>query len=610
MCGIFGEIGVLSDLAEFEDILNKSGKRGPDDQQILESNQNVRFGFNRLSILDLSEAGRQPMWSQDERWLVMMNGELYNHLELRARIKEVRWKGHSDAETLTEAIAMWGFEKTLFEIDGMFAIAAWNVKEKRLFLARDFAGIKPLFFGWNDQTFIFSSQYDQIMLHSACCKKELNPAVLRLYLEQHFMPAPFGLYQNTAQLEPGEWMSIDLQIRQQKSRYWDFPEWVESDLFDEDKSLEWLDYTLSNSVKAEMLSDVPLGAFLSGGIDSPLITFFANRQTKEPLKAFSIGSDSPIHDESSLAIDYAKQIGVEHTLERMNSQSALAYWDNAMSALHEPIGDFSLLPTYLVSYLAAKQVTVALSGDGGDELFFGYERFWSILKNPMWHHIPWAVRYGIYGIDRLLTKNQNINGGLLSKSPGHAHRKLHSRFTEGQIESVIPSLRDISPPENYRTYAYVGKNKDQILQQMRRAEFYGMMQKTLRKVDLASMENSLEVRVPFLKKSFIEASFRINPHLSYGANQRKTLLKKLLISHLPKSPIDPVKRGFSIPLSKWIRKELKEPFRDLFEQKHLLQHYGFSKKGIDLMLVEHENGQDAKWPLFTMYALLDWKRKL
>ena len=607
MCGFLLEISPsLLPESDFRAILNKGHRRGPDSQGIW-SEENIHIGFNRLAILELSEAGNQPMQSNSGRWVICFNGESYNHLEIRKQLGHAPefWKGHSDTESILAAIEAWGVKKAVERLDGMFAMALWDRAEKDLYLIRDFAGIKPLWFGHKEDTLVAASQYDQVAAHPAFKDEPVNAQVLSLYLEQHYVPAPFGLFRHTAQIQPGEIRRFHSDGRVSSSLFWQFPEYPQAQLdSNREKALEAMSHELEHAVQSEMLSDVPLGAFLSGGIDSPLVSYFAQRASQESLKTFTIGSDSTVHDESEDASKYARLIGTRHTQRKMNSGDALNIIEKVMQAMHEPMADFSLIPTWLVSGLAREQVTVALSGDGGDELFFGYERFESVSKNYPFFGWPYPLKYGLYGADKVLFGNKHLNSALLFASPGMAQRGLHSRFSQEWRNRLFPDLNGINGPEDYSTYSYTAKNKEELLHQMRRAEFYGMMQKTLRKVDLASMEHSLEVRVPFLSKRFIEHSLQYPIQWNFGPNKKKQMLKDILRSKLPESPIDQRKRGFSIPLTQWIREDLYPYFSDHLLDSSFTQAFGIHRPSLETMLLEHKQGKaDHKWPLFTMLAL-------
>jgi asparagine synthase (glutamine-hydrolysing) len=603
MCGFLGQCNTTPlPEGEFKAILALGKHRGPD-QTGYWVNPQTQLGFNRLSILDLTDAGNQPMKSPNEKFMVVFNGEIYNHLEIRKRLPSYEYKGTSDTETLTFALEIWGIEKTINAIDGMFAIGIYDILDESLYLVRDFAGIKPLFFGQKGKAIVFASQYDQITQHPLFSNAAIQPQVLRLYLEQHFIPAPFGLHQGTAQLKPGEIIRFDKDGNKKHIRYWELPAIGDGAIKDKTEAQKHISKMLEECVNDQLVADVAVGAFLSGGVDSPLICAKAVN-SKSDLKVFSIGSDSQVHDESERSKQFAEALGVNQFLWKLDAKEMFTHWSDAIKCLHEPFADFSLLPTFLVSKLAKQYVKVALSGDGGDELFFGYERFWSVGKNITFQHWPSLVRKALYGFDKYTTGNKRLNSVLLSNSQSSAHQGLHSRFNKKWLNKIAPDLASVSLPEEFDTYNYSNtKNERELIGYMRKAEFYGMMQKTLRKVDLASMQNSLEVRVPFLQKKIIEASLQIDPLLSYSKGNKKQILKELLQTEFPGMEDDNIKRGFTIPLAKWIKEDLKS----VFEEKLLdgnFEQIGFEKKSIERMLQAHHNGiVDYKWPLFTMYAL-------
>jgi asparagine synthase (glutamine-hydrolysing) len=544
------------------------------------------------------------MSSFNGNYTIVFNGEIYNHRELRKRLNFTNFKGNSDTETITVCLEEWGIRKTVEALDGMFAIAIYHHSSQNFTLVRDFAGIKPLFYGWDGITLVAGSQYDQIMKHPKYANKDVNPSVLKLYLQQHFMPAPYGLYQDTFQVQPGEMITFSLNGKKEHFRYWELPDTASDLITDPTVAISHIAQIFEECIKDQMVADVPLGAFLSGGVDSPLVCSYAQKYHSK-LLVFSIGSDSVIHDESERAKAFAEAMNLEQKLWRMDAKEAVRYWSEATAALHEPLADFSILPTYLVSKLAKKNVTVALSGDGGDELFFGYERFWSIGKNINYQHYPSIIRKGIYGFDKYATGNRTVNSVLLSNSQSSAQEKLHSRFRKKWLDRIAPDLSNVSLPDDWNVYSYKNcKDKRDLLFKMRKAEFYGMMQKTLRKVDLASMENSLEVRVPFLQKKMIEASLQIDPLLSYGGGKQKQLLKRILNQNIPSVAEEKAKKGFGVPLTKWINADLKGEFQQKLLSNRI-DDFGFEKKEIESMLkAQFNSSEDLKWPLFTLYALV------
>lgn len=603
MCGFYGQFNTPNlPESEFKKLLALGAHRGPDQTGFWEGVR-VQFGFNRLAILDLTEAGHQPMRSPNGKFMVVFNGEIYNHLDLRKNLPQYRYRGHSDTETICHALEVWGVRRTVESLDGMFALAIYQMDAKELYLARDFAGIKPLFFGHLNGAVVFSSQYDQLKAHPLFKSQAINEQVLKLYLQQHFVPAPFGLHKNLHQVRPGEIVSFSALGEMKKQRFWELPDTLPSEyITDQAEAQKVFSDAFAKSVNDQLVADVPLGAFLSGGVDSPLVCSYAT-EVKKDIDVFSIGSDSKVHDESERATAFAKTLKLNQHLWKLDATEMLSYWDEATLALHEPLADFSILPTFLVSKLARKHVTVALSGDGGDELFFGYERFWSVGKNQKFHNLPAFLRKGMYGADKIISSNKNVNSLLTVAKQGAAHESLHARFPTSWIDKIAPGLREVSVPEEWDVYAYANcKNERDLMAKMRKAEFYGMMQKTLRKVDLASMQNSLEVRVPFLQKTTIEAALRIDPMLSYGPNKKKEVLKQNLLQRIPNLPDDNVKRGFTIPLGNWIREGLREKFEASFEELANAENY-FNMPAMNEMLDAHAKGSDLKWPLFTLYSL-------
>lgn len=611
MCGIFGEFTPgrqHTDLNILQKLNDLNFLRGPDSGGAWHQTPSLYLGFRRLAILDLRSEANQPMMSHDEQWVMVFNGEVYNHRDIRKKLGDAFvFRTHSDTETILCAFQHWGIPKTLELLDGMFAIGLFHIPSEKLYLIRDFAGIKPLWYGWNGQRLVFGSQYDQIRRHPDFCQQPVNTDILGLYLRYSYIPAPFGLHHQTAQLRPGEMLTLSASEGLKKELYWTFPAY-HPEMLNGEEAENHFDLVLERGVTRELESDVPLGAFLSGGIDSPLITWYASKHTSGKLKAFSIGSDSQLHDESKDAQYYAEIIEVEHHLDRMNSASALSILDEVMFACREPLADFSIIPTFLVCRHARKQVTVALSGDGGDELFYGYERFWAVQKNRKYRNVPNSLKYGVYAADKLLFKNRHVNGNFLFSDAASAHAALHEHTRAARLDLLAPEAYLADLPETWDVYRYPNENQeDAELFQMARAEYYGMMQKTLAKVDRVSMANSLEVRVPFLLKEVMKEAWKIHPMLSYGPNQRKQLLKNLLTTKVGRPPISDAKRGFSVPLSDWLRKDLKKTVMEKTLDDDFLTQYGFDKKHLtEIWKLHLDKKADMKWALFTLYSLAEW----
>ncbi len=622
MCGILGEFsfnGIQTEKSRFLEILSLSKNRGPDNSGYYSNDKNFQAGFNRLSVLDLSKHGNQPITSHSGRYVMVYNGEVYNYKNIKddLLIKGYNFLSTGDSEVIINAFEEYGIENTIGRLDGMFSIGLFDKKSEDLYLIRDFAGIKPLFYGFDNQKLVFASQYDQVVSHPNFIDNNIDPSVLKLYLTQHFIPAPFGIIKKTFQVKPGEYIIFNKTGIKRKNRYWKLSNEFDSLIHDESKALSIINDALNSSVKSQLISDVPVGAFLSGGTDSPLICHYANKILDGKLMAFTIGSDSAVHDETSISREYSKLLGLNQIVEKLNSRKVVDVFSEISSSITEPFADFSIIPTFIVSKIAKKNITVALSGDGGDELFFGYERFWSIAKNLNIQNFPYFIKYILYGFDKILFNNRNFNSACLFANQGMAHFHLNSRFINKDLNEIAPYLKNIFLPEGYSVYDYPKqKNQLNLLNHMRIAEFYGMMQKTLRKVDLASMANGLEVRLPFLKKSFIETSLMVSPFLSYGPNKgrlsrQKVLLKSLLKKNISKSPIANIKRGFSIPLAQWLKHDLKDYFNDILMEKNCIEYFCMNKNSIESLMRNHlESKTDNKWPLFTLYSLFNWKNNL
>lgn len=614
MCGIIGEFSTSKNLTDKETFMrlnDLSYQRGPDMEGYWSNNANCQLGFRRLSIIDLSIEGNQPVISNDGNYVMTFNGEIYNYKELRngLQLQGIEFKGFSDSEVLINAFQVYGIAKTLEKIDGMFAIGLFDQKRNQLHLIRDFAGIKPLFYGFQNGKLVFGSRYDQVTKHPEFNSNSVNEEVLHTYLLGHYLPSPYALLNNTHQLEPGEIITFFSDGKKSNKFYWRLSapnEMIEDSAEAKKQIIESLD----EAVKSELVADVPVGTFLSGGVDSPLITFFANKNAPN-IHSYTIGSDSVTLDETDKAKEFASLIGCQHFFQKMESDDAAQILEQCMNNLQEPFADFSLIPTFLVSKLAKEYgSTVVLAGDGADELFYGYKRYRSILKNIKFEFIPEPLRYFAYGLDRLLFKNKHINSNFIKKSYAEAQRSMHSGLNAIDLKRLF-GISNLSKLP-LQAYAFENpKNEADILIAMQQAEFYDMMQKTLVKVDRMSMAHSIEVRVPYLKKSFIETAVKIHPNLSYRDGETKLILKEVLKTVLPDSKIDAVKKGFSIPLEKWLRERLKEPFEDTLFSSNFVESFGLSKPFLEKIWKEHQTKiKDRKHVFFTLYSLAKWHENI
>ncbi len=584
--------------------------RGPDDSGTWVSPEGgVGFGFRRLAVLDTTPAGHQPMLSNGGRSVLMLNGEIYNFKELRRELesKVCSFRSRSDTEVLQTALETWGLD-AIQRLNGMFAFAWYDIVARTLVLARDHAGIKPLYYAIqpSGKGVLFGSQYNQLLLSPWGLPGELQPEVLNLYLHLNHIPPPYGLLKNTYQLEPGHMLIIRDDGHVDNQTWWQLPRSPKISLSG-GAAVEAAGIALENAVSRQLVADVPVGVFLSGGVDSPLITALSRQQTGSGLKAFTIGNPGWRQDESADAQRYAQHLDVNFQLHNASGEEMLDMLEDIWQAQYEPFADYSILPTMLVSRFARSQVTVALSGDGGDELFFGYERPLSLLKNGQDFRYPWLIRYGLYASGRLglIPPRSEV---IAAHTPGDYYYGVNSRMNENHLRQFAPDLKSLPPDFSlYKSGDYRGQTD--LAHYSRWVEYYGQLQRGLKKMDMASMHNSLEVRVPMLDREVIETSLRIDPFTNMEDRKRKQVLVKLLARHVPAEIIPQSKRGFAIPLGDWLRGPLRPMVEDVLLSYDLYPSGLFKKDRLQAYWQEHLSGQkDHKWGLWSLLALQGWAR--
>jgi len=605
MCGFTGFLSCqeIDKTSIKETIIQMSDElisRGPDDSGTWTSHQDqVAFGFRRLSILDLSSAGHQPMVSSNNRYVICFNGEIYNHLELRelfeATSKNISWKGNSDTETILYAIEQWGIKKTLKNISGMFAISIWDKEKKVLTLARDRFGEKPLYYGWSSGSFIFGSQLNALKKFPLF-NNRISLLALAKYLQLNYVPAPLSIFEEIFKLEPGCYLELSLENLNNKQiyidQYWSLQDTIKQSknslIFDEHLIEKKLTTQLKKTIKQQMLSDVPLGAFLSGGIDSSLIVAIMQELSSEPIKTFTIGFDEKSFDESGYARQVAEFLGTDHKELIVDSHDAQEVIKKIPILYDEPFADSSQIPTYLVSELARKEVTVALSGDAGDEIFAGYNRYFWAPK--IWNKISWIP----FPLRRVLSKiiyflpmrSWEIIESVLNfifrkyavrrlgdKAYKLADRLEHVHDISDLYKSLISEWKDSShliknfPKDSSLIDLEVGKLKGSKIEQSNLRDMEKMMyydsitylpDDILCKVDRASMGVSLESRVPFLDPKISEIAWSIPSSLKVKNGKSKSILRNILYSYVPKELIERPKSGFGVPVGEWLRKDLKD----------------------------------------------------
>ena len=617
MCGLAGifRFKKLGESASFEKSVQAMSdrmiRRGPDDAgRWSDPDGNLFLGFRRLAILDLTESGHQPMCSADGRSVIVFNGEIYNHHELRLQLEArgIRFRSHSDTEVLLEALNEWGTE-AVGRLNGMFAFAWYDRRERRLVLARDHAGIKPLYYGWEPggKGMVFGSQFDFLGLSPWGQLGEVREDVLTLYLKLQHIPPPYGLHRNTYQLGPGELLEVGQDGSRQLRKWWQLPLEGRGTLSGR-AAVERVSEAVERSVRRQRIADVPLGVFLSGGIDSQIVAAVARKQAGPGLKSFTIGNPGWRQDESEIALTFAKHLDLQAHVHNASAEDVLDRLKQVVEAQHEPFADFSILPTLQVSQFARSEVTVALSGDGGDELFFGYERPSSLLRGGMDFALPAIWRKAVYKAGRLGI-GRSRSGSILSKDPGDYYFGVNCHVHEKDLALMAPGLGKV--PDDFHLYDYeLPVTEPRLADYSRRVEYYGQLQRGLKKVDMASMHMSLEVRVPMLDREVIDASFECDSLEFARVGQRKPVLRQLLGTHVPPDSIPIPKRGFAVPLGDGLRGPLKGTVEEVLFGGELFPSGVFDRRRVEQIWARHLSGQsDDKWLIWTLLCLQWWSRR-
>ncbi len=638
MCGLAGFFTKSSlnfDSAEFLTEMGRSlVHRGPDDEGVwMNPDEGIGLAHQRLSVIDLTPEGRQPMVSASGRYVIAYNGEIYNFLELRKKIDRTGsypWRGHSDTEVILAAIETWGLPQALTEFIGMFAFALWDEDERVLTLARDRVGIKPLYYGWMGETFLFGSEIKALKAHPDF-ESEVDRESLSLLMRFNYIPAPRSIYQNIFKIQPGTFLSVEREkCDLSMTTYWSFEETARNGLREgfggtQDEAIEQLDSLLGSAVKLQMTSDVPLGAFLSGGIDSSMIVSLMQKYSRQPVKTFSIGFQEDGFNEAPYARRVARHLGTDHTELYVSSEQALSMIPRLPILYDEPLADPSQIPTFLLSELTRKNVKVSLSGDGGDELFCGYNRYfsWKNLSRKFgW--IPEPGRKLLAGLIKAIPdKILDIGGPALSQMFDRYGRigTLSERFNRlgnvlamGRPEGFY--LQGISHWAGPGTLVLGAKEPEILLNQTSSwgkfsAPQLNMMfldgthylpDDILAKVDRASMGVGLEARVPMLDHRVIEFSWKIPLAMKVRSRQPKWLLRQVLYKYVPSALVDRPKMGFGIPIDAWLRGPLKEWAADLLNESVLRQDGFLDPVPILRKWKEHSSGH-YNWQYFLWNVL-------
>jgi asparagine synthase (glutamine-hydrolysing) len=647
MCGFVGVLGgrISHDLSRHQELLKSMTDRiihrGPDAEGYWwDDRQGIGLGHRRLSIIDLSEAGRQPMTSVSERFVIAFNGEIYNHLAIRSELTELGeapiWRGHSDTETLLAAFEVFGVEATLKKSIGMFAFSLWDKAEEKLILARDRMGEKPLYYGWQghgcDRTFLFGSELKALKAHPVF-SAEINRGAICLLLRHNYIPAPHSIYHGISKLEPGSILSISLDNPEPKiSKYWNFYDVVinaKSNTFigSPEESVDKLQFLAKDAVRHQMVSDVPLGAFLSGGVDSSLVVALMQSESSKPIKTFTIGFQHEGYNEANHAKAVAKHLGTDHTELYVTPEEAMAVIPRLSSMYCEPFADSSQIPTFLVSKLASEVVKVSLSGDGGDELFCGYDRY--MMTNKLWKKVvavpmPFRnlVSKGITSISPF------IWNGLDHYFQSSEHSSLEDKVNEGakiisscSIENlylnVISHVRKPSEwviggiePPTYFTGPHPKVYGLESIQSMMALDGISYLpDDILVKIDRAGMAASLEGRVPLLDHRIVEFAWSLPMKYKLNEGKSKWPLRQLLYKYVPPELVDRPKMGFGVPLDDWLRGPLRYWADALLAEKRLQKEGYFHSSLIRQKWTEHLSGKfnwgPQLWSVLMFQAWLE-----
>ncbi|SFV60112.1 Asparagine synthetase [glutamine-hydrolyzing] [hydrothermal vent metagenome] len=610
MCGFSGFITTKNITRDkiISNMLEKIHHRGPDENGVFfDDSIGLCFGHKRLAIQDLSSLGQQPMLSNNQRYVLVFNGEIYNFKTLKKQLN-YSFKGNSDTEVLLAGFQEWGLEKTLNNIVGMFAFALWDKQQKTLILARDRMGEKPLYYGFQKESFLFGSDLASLKQHPDFIN-EIDRNALASFMRYSYVPTPQSIYKGIKKLPAGHYYQYK-NGQEKIIKYWSiedsYQKAQQSPIIDDKEAKELLKKLLQQSVNEQMIADVPTGAFLSGGIDSSLITALMQQQSEKKIDTFTIGFDSPKYNESEFAKKIATHLNTNHHELILNATDCLNIVPKLSKIYSEPFADASQIPTFLVAKMAKKHITVALSGDGADELFCGYNRYYFVPK--VWDKIK-----------NLSAKQRNILKIIINKIPARFLSKfldqsnltdklfklanvINSNSYNHLYQNVISQYQDnIVKNSDYINFNEVNSIEEMMLSDQQ----HYLADDILTKVDRASMAVSLETRAPFLDYRIVEFSHKIPLAIHSKNNQSKYLLREILYDFVPKNLIDRPKMGFSVPIEYWLRNELKD-WADSLLQKNKLNEY-FDADIILKKFSEHLSGKrNWQYQLWNVLMFMSW----
>ena len=584
--------------------------RGPDDSGTwVDHESGVAIASRRLAVIDLSPAGRQPMLSRSGRYVIAFNGEIYNHLDLRLYLESrttgsVSWQGRSDTETLLSAIESFGLEDALRAAVGMFAFALWDRKDRTLYLARDRIGEKPLYYGWQDGVFLFGSELKALAVHPGF-SGEIDRDALALLLRFGYVPAPWSIYRGIRKLPAGEFVGIPVDVAHGRAREMPEPRkyWSLRDVISAGRQqpfegstedmVDALQDVLIRAIDRQMIADVPIGVFLSGGIDSSTVTALMQAQSDRPIQTFSIGFDDPNINEAEHAKSVAAHLRTDHTELYLSGKDALDVVPCLPVLYDEPFADPSQIPTSLLSRMVRRNVTVALSGDGGDELFGGYRRYFLFSRiHTFLRLMPWPARRlwvhaltSFFRQGRHSPKAHELARVMNVRTPEDVYRTIISLWNEP--DRVV---RSVSEPPTILESAVWRDAPEPVSLMMELDTLSYLPDDILVKVDRAAMGASLETRAPFLDHRVVEFAWRLPLSAKIRNGQGKWILRQMLYRLVPKELVDRRKRGFDVPLEAWLREPLRDWAESLLQERRLREEGFFEPQSIRRTWNEFLNG--------------------
>lgn len=639
MCGIAGFLGLKSQTSEskVKGMLGSLVHRGPDEEDIwINQKIGIALGHRRLSIIDLLPSGRQPMMSACQRYVIAFNGEIYNWPEIKSALelsgKAPKWRGTSDTEVFLAAITAWGLSGSLKRIRGMFAFALWDISENRLMLVRDRIGEKPLYYGQLEGKFCFASELKAIVSF-ANTPLEREPEAVALMVRYGYVPEPYSIYKNIFKMPPGTIISVAAngQIENIET-YWSFSNFVSTQQkasvrLSDEEAVNNLEYLMGCAVKEQMVADVPLGAFLSGGIDSSIVVALMQANSQQPVKTFSAGFEESAYNEADYARKIAKHLGTEHTELFITSKQSFDIIPSLSEMYDEPFADASQIPTALISRLTRKHVKVCLSGDAGDELFGGYNRYfwtnsiWNILSKipvsmrkplgQLLQNLPVEVVNAICScLNPVFPKHFRVSnpGDKLQKFsqilPAETQEQLY-HYLLCQWRGDLP-IKDINEPPTYLTQPERWPALGNFSERMMAVDTQNYLpQDILVKVDRAAMASSLETRLPFLDLRLLEFAWQLPLGQKIRDGNGKWVVKELLSKYVPKNLFDRPKQGFAVPIEHWLRGPLREWAEDLLKAEKLSAD-GFDPIPIRYLWTQHLKGQNHQYALWNIITYRAW----